>query len=168
MYKKEGPNTILPRRESPVLLLSRAQPARRPRPSAVRHAQQALDRHQERAQRHNRADREGDVRVPLEPLQSPICPTSVAAKPSNRQTGAYSMSSRPKTTKDVVAVKLVKRIMQAELALETLGCTPMASMSGPLTMPPPTPNIPAKKPAAVHTAGYTTVALESHRMSPST
>ena len=41
-----------------------------------------------------------------------------------------------------MAVKLVNNIMQAEDAEETFGCTPIASMSGPLTIPPPTPNIP--------------------------
>src|SRR5210317_247032 len=78
------------------------------------------------------------------------------------------MSSKPKTTKDVVAVKDVNRIIQALLADDTLGWTPMASINGPLTIPPPTPNIPAKKPAAVQMTGYTMVARESHLISPST
>ena len=55
--------------------------------------------------------------------------------------------SKPKTTKDVVAVKLVNKIMHADVADATAGCTPSASMSGPLMIPPPIPNKPATKPA---------------------
>jgi hypothetical protein len=84
---------------------------------------------------------------------------------------------------DVVAVKLVKRIIHADEADETAGCTPIANINGPFTMPPPatkqyrirksqfhadenrkfprkltlqyvpTPNIPAKKPANMQTNG---------------
>lgn len=44
-------------------------------------------------------------------------------------------------------MKLVNRIMHADVADATAGCIPMASMSGPLMMPPPMPNMPANNPA---------------------
>lgn len=70
-------------------------------------------------------------------MERPICPKYVAMKPIEKQMRAYSSSNKPNTTKDVVAVKLVNRIMQADDADATAGWTPMASISGPLTMPPP-------------------------------
>ncbi len=55
-----------------------------------------------------------------------------------KQTGAYCGSSNPKTKKEVVAVKLVKKIMQADEAEATAGCTSIANIRGPFTIPPPT------------------------------
>mmetsp|Transcript_94123 Transcript_94123/g.141022 ORF Transcript_94123/g.141022 Transcript_94123/m.141022 type:complete len:103 (+) Transcript_94123:318-626(+) len=101
-------------------------------------------------------------------MPNPTCPTYVARNPIVKQIGAYSPSSKPKTTNDVVAVKLVKRIMHADDADATAGWTSIASIKGPFTMPPPTPNMPAKKPAKQHMKGYTIVARLSHFMSPST
>ncbi len=49
----------------------------------------------------------------------------------------------PYTEKVVVAVKLVNRIIQADVADAMAGCNPMASIRGPFLIPPPMPNIPA-------------------------
>ena len=129
-------------------------------------------------------------------IAKPICPKNVDMNPTIKHTSAYSMSRSPKTTKDVVAAKLVKRIMQADEADATAGCTSIASISGPFTMPPPakqeprtpgqrrqatdqtimrhrpschvpTPNMPAKKPAAMQITGYLIVAVGFHWISPS-
>ena len=72
-------------------------------------------------------------------IERPICPKYVAMKPIQKHTGAYCGSNKPNTKNEVVAVKLVKRIMQAEDAEATAGCTFMASIKGPFTIPPPTP-----------------------------
>ena len=66
-----------------------------------------------------------------------------------------------------MAVKLVNNIMAADVADATAGWIPMASISGPLMIPPPIPNIPAKIPATVLISGYTIVDFESHRISSS-
>jgi hypothetical protein len=60
----------------------------------------------------------------------------------------------------------VKRIMVAEVAAATSASTPRLSSSGALTMPPPTPNMPATTPAPLHSIGYTTVVRGVHSMSP--
>lgn len=86
-------------------------------------------------------------------MANPSCPKNVDMNPTIKHTRAYSMSSNPKTTKDVVAAKLVKRIMQADEADATAGCTPMASMSGPFTMPPPVTTIKRPRSATSHPIG---------------
>ena len=56
---------------------------------------------------------------------------------------SYSYSSklsRPGTTR-------AARTMVADVAVAVPGCTPMDNMMGPFTMPPPTPNVPAIRPA---------------------
>ena len=47
----------------------------------------------------------------------------------------------------------VKRIMNADVAEETVGSMPISSISGPITMPPPMPSRPAATPAREHTRG---------------
>ena len=48
----------------------------------------------------------------------------------------------------------VKRIMIADVADVTGANTFISSMSGPFTIPPPTPNIPAARPAVEQIRGY--------------
>ncbi len=74
---------------------------------------------------------------------------------------AYSGIRRPNTANALVAVKLVKRIIQAAVAEVTAGCTPKASIRGPLTIPPPNPNIPAIKPEIALSRGKIMVDLAS-------
>mmetsp|Transcript_35852 Transcript_35852/g.86547 ORF Transcript_35852/g.86547 Transcript_35852/m.86547 type:complete len:238 (+) Transcript_35852:46-759(+) len=67
--KSPQATSILSEKQTLILsLLSRTKPARRPRPPRIRHAHQALNRHQKRAQRHDAADRERNVRIPLKLL----------------------------------------------------------------------------------------------------
>eukprot|EP00521_Asterionellopsis_glacialis_P020063 CAMPEP_0195337426 /NCGR_PEP_ID=MMETSP0708-20121125/16892_1 /TAXON_ID=33640 /ORGANISM="Asterionellopsis glacialis, Strain CCMP134" /LENGTH=47 /DNA_ID= /DNA_START= /DNA_END= /DNA_ORIENTATION= len=47
----------------------------------------------------------------------------------------------------------MKDVVAADDPEDTAGCTPICNIKGPLTMPPPTPNIPAKNPARQQTSG---------------
>ena len=66
-------------------------------------------------------------------------------KPITKHIGPYCGSNKPNTKNDVVAVKLVKRIMHADDAEATPGCTSIANISGPLTIPPPTAAVHSKR-----------------------
>jgi hypothetical protein len=55
-----------------------------------------------------------------------------------KHTGPYWGSNKPNTKNEVVAVKLVKKIMHADDAEATPGCTFIANIRGPFTIPPPT------------------------------
>ena len=48
----------------------------------------------------------------------------------------------PNAMNIVVAATEVNIIITAQVADATSGCTPICSIKGPFTMPPPTPNIP--------------------------
>ena len=96
-----------------------------------------------------------------------VCPMRVATKPIVPKTIAYSYCKSPYVIKEIVAVRLVNKIIVAEVAAATSGCTPIINMSGPFTIPPPTPNIPANNPAVEHMSGYTRVVRESQTISPS-
>jgi hypothetical protein len=60
----------------------------------------------------------------------------------------------------------VTRIMVAEVAATVSGSTPRCNIRGPLTIPPPTPNMPAIRPANEHITGNVTVVRGVHAMSP--
>mmetsp|Transcript_79231 Transcript_79231/g.183867 ORF Transcript_79231/g.183867 Transcript_79231/m.183867 type:complete len:215 (+) Transcript_79231:264-908(+) len=89
-------------------------------------------------------------------------PIAVQTRPRTKQAAPYSGSRRPKTWKDTQAAEVVKRIIVAAVAAATSGSMPISSMSGPLTMPPPTPKRPANTPAIVQTSGYLMVVFASH------
>ncbi len=57
--------------------------------------------------------------------------------------------------------------MVALVAAATSGRTPISSMRGPFTMPPPTPNMPAMRPASEDSAGKSSVLRRLHSTSPS-
>mmetsp|Transcript_64279 Transcript_64279/g.167146 ORF Transcript_64279/g.167146 Transcript_64279/m.167146 type:complete len:249 (+) Transcript_64279:168-914(+) len=92
-------------------------------------------------------------------------PTAVHTSPSRKHSVPYCGSSSPKTWNDTHAAEVVNRIMVAAEAAATRGLTPISSISGPFTMPPPTPRRPARMPASVQMSGYLIVVFPSHRMS---
>jgi len=67
------------------------------------------------------------------------------------------MQLLPKAIKLVVATTAVKNIITAVVAAATAGWTPISSIRGPFTIPPPIPNMPAQNPANIHIMGYTIV-----------
>lgn len=95
----------------------------------------------------------------------PACPTAVQTRPMMKPDTPYSNSSSPKITKDTQAAEVVKKIMVAAVAAATDGFTPISSIKGPLTMPPPTPKRPAKTPARVQMSGYVIVLVVFHSIS---
>ena len=66
-----------------------------------------------------------------------------------------------------LAEEAVKNIIKPAVAWVTSGKTPISFIRGPLTIPPPTPNIPAKSPAVEQTRGYRMALFVSHLTSPS-
>mmetsp|Transcript_95193 Transcript_95193/g.245980 ORF Transcript_95193/g.245980 Transcript_95193/m.245980 type:complete len:279 (-) Transcript_95193:395-1231(-) len=93
------------------------------------------------------------------------CPMAVQTSPRRKHRKPYQGSNRPNISKETHAAVVVKRIMVVAVEAATSGLTPISSISGPFTMPPPTPKRPAKTPARVQTSGYRIVVLLSHRSS---
>ena len=59
-----------------------------------------------------------------------ICPSEAAMNPTTKPTTAKSKSNSPNTKNDVVAARLVNKIIADDVALTTAGCTPMANIIG--------------------------------------
>ena len=77
-------------------------------------------------------------------------PTAAPTTPITGKAMLRSQSSIPLRVNCSVVDDDVKSIMKAAVAAETSGSMPSSSMRGCMTIPPPTPSMPARTPATTH------------------
>eukprot|EP00470_Lotharella_oceanica_P013660 CAMPEP_0170192084 /NCGR_PEP_ID=MMETSP0040_2-20121228/53262_1 /TAXON_ID=641309 /ORGANISM="Lotharella oceanica, Strain CCMP622" /LENGTH=116 /DNA_ID=CAMNT_0010440333 /DNA_START=240 /DNA_END=590 /DNA_ORIENTATION=+ len=96
------------------------------------------------------------------------CPKSPPTSPMQKKIRPFCSGRVPNTKNDDVAAPVVKKIIVDDVATATSGSTPISSINGPLTIPPPIPKSPAKRPATAHIEGYMMVSRGPQCTSPLT